>query len=487
MKKTFLAAALIAVAAGSIGIYRGARTVAIHSSLLTESAAKQLLNSTTQHREWVNLAVAPGGMRVFVAYPGRSDRAPAVVVSAQGQSASVLLRGVALELASEGYIAIVPDLLSGMAPNGGDADSFAGPDAIASALDRMDRREIARRLNSAREYATSLPAANGRSASFELDTGNISPEGWSKAVRFLAIETDNHPVFGTNPKVPVDHSAHMFMAAAQTPPQPGGGPPPRGFPNGYPMGKTAELPAGVFTARSTLLKSNLKREFVDIPMQAVKLHTWVEYPAGEDKVPIVIVMQHGPGMDDWQRALADQLALQGFIAIAADLHSGLGPNGGNYDSFQGTDDVMRATARLTGDDMMQRYKAARDWGLKLARANGKVATIGFCMGGGNSFRFVSEVPETDAAVVFYGNTPDEATLAKIKAPVLAFYGEDDARVTAQAEPTAATMKKLGKPFEYYVYPHATHGFLEFQDLAGNPAATSDSWSRTINFLKEHTK
>ena len=131
MKKTFLAAALIAAAAGSIGIYRGARTVAIHSSLLTESAAKQLLNSTTQHREWVNLAVAPGGMRVFVAYPGRSDRAPAVVVSAQGQSASVLLRGVALELASEGYIAIVPDLLSGMAPNGGDADSFAGPDAIA--------------------------------------------------------------------------------------------------------------------------------------------------------------------------------------------------------------------------------------------------------------------------------------------------------------------------------------------------------------------
>lgn len=78
-------------------------------------------------------------------------------------------------------------------------------------------------------------------------------------------------------------------------------------------------------------------------------------------------------------------------------------------------------------------------------------------------------------------------MAKLKAPVLAFYGEDDARVTAAAEPTAANMKALGKSFEYHIYPHTTHGFLEFQDLAGNPAATSDSWMRTIAFLKNHTE
>jgi len=198
-------------------------------------------------------------------------------------------------------------------------------------------------------------------------------------------------------------------------------------------------------------------------------------------------MQHGPGMDDWQRALADQLALQGFIAIAADLHSGLGPNGGNYDAFQGTDDVMRANARLTSDDMFNRYKAARDWGMKLPRANGKSASIGFCMGGGNSFRFASEVPELNAAVVFYGTPANQEMLAKIKAPVLAFYGDDDARVTATMAPTEAAMKAAGKSFEAHSYPHGTHGFLEYQDLGGNPTATSDSWARTIAFLKEHTK
>ena len=150
---------------------------------------------------------------------------------------------------------------------------------------------------------------------------------------------------------------------------------------GYPRGKLPELPAGVFTAKSTLANSKVRKEFVDIPLGDLKLHTWVEYPDGEAKAPIVIVMQHGPGLDDWQRALADQLALQGFIAIAPDLHSGLGPNGGNYDSFLGTDEVMRAGAGITQEEGIRRYKAAYEWGKKLSRANGKSATVGFCAGG----------------------------------------------------------------------------------------------------------
>ena len=485
----------------------------VHSTVLSESAAKELLNNTQQHREWVSLQVGSAGVRVFVAYPWRSDRAPSVVVTTKGQSASVWSRGAALQLALEGYIAVVPDLLSGMAPHGGDSDSFASPEAIASALDRMDRSEIARRINAAREYASMLPAASGQTASVELNPadGRMSAEideplagirsssfalntaGWPKAMTFLAVQTNNHPIAGSNPNVPEDHSMHMGMnmanmnmagmAMAQAPDD-GKKKAARG-PAGYPQGKLPELPAGTFNAHSIVTNSKLKKEFVDIQMGSVKLHTWVEYPDGDGKAPIVLVMQHGPGMDDWQRALADQLAVQGFIAIAPDLHSGLGPNGGNYDSFGGTDEVMRATARVNADEQQARYKAAYEWGKKLPRWNGKVASIGFCMGGGNSFRFATETPELAAAVVFYGGTPRKEALANLKAPVLAFYGEDDARVTAAAEPTAATMKELGKSFEFHVYPHATHGFLEFQDLAGNPNATSDSWSRTIAFLKSH--
>jgi carboxymethylenebutenolidase len=481
------------------------------STVLSESVAKELLNNTQQHREWVSLQVGDHGVRVFVAYPWRSDRAPSVVVTTKGQSASVWSRGAALQLALEGYIVVVPDLLSGMAPNGGDADSFASPETIAAALDHMDRNEIDRRIKAARDYASSLPAANGQTASVDLNPAegrvNINVDAplagihsasfalnvmsWPKAMTFLAVQTNNHPIAGESPNAPEDHSMHMAQMAnmghmagmimAQDAGKKGG----RG-PMGYPMAKLPDLPAGTFTAHSVLANSKMKKEFVDIQMGGVKLHTWVEYPDGDGKAPIVIVMQHGPGMDDWQRALADQLAVQGFIAIAPDLHSGLGPNGGNYDSFGGTDEVMRSTARVNPDEQQARYKAAEEWGKKLPRWNGKIATIGFCMGGGNSFRFGAENPDVNAIVSFYGATPKKELLMKVKAPVLAFYGEDDARVTAAAEPTAADMKEYGKPFEYHIYPHATHGFMEFQDLAGNPNATSDSWNRTIAFLKMYT-
>jgi len=479
-----------------------AAPIAMHSNLPSPTIAKMLLNSTHRHREWVNVPVGSAGVRAFMVYPERSDNAPVVMVTANKQGASDWIRAVADQIAAEGFIAVVPDVLSGLGPFGGDTNSFASPEAVAAALDRLGSNEIAHRTSAVRDYALSVPAADKKTATLEFDAGDsriqaavekpvsgehaatfkLTPEAWPQAVAFLTRQTGNKPVVGSNPNVPEDHSMHIMMAMGQTPDgkKGGGG-------RGYPQGKLPDLPAGIFNAHSVLTNSKLRKEFVDIPVGNTKLHTWVEYPAGDGKAPVVIVMQHGPGMDDWQRALADQLAEQGFIAIAPDLHSGLGPNGGNYDSFGGTDEVMRAIARITPDDMQARYKAARDYGLKLPRSNGKSASVGFCMGGGNSFRFAGEVPDLNAAVVYYGATPSKELMAKIKAPVLAFYGEDDARVTAANEPTIAAMKELGKSFESHVYPHATHGFLEYQDLAGNPFATSDSWSRTIAFLKEHTR
>ena len=492
-----IAVGLLAVAGVGAYYVPRPRTAASAAGLPRETEAKQILNHTQRHREWVSLPVGSAGMRVFTVYPERSDNGPAILITSKHQSASAWMRATAVRLADEGYIAVVPDVLSGLAPNGGDEDSFATSEDIRAALAGMDSQELARRVESARQYAVHLPAADGHSVTLFVDgdrvyaslTGkdsqgfSLNNVGWAQTREFLTKGTGNHPIAGVNPNQPEDHSMHIGMAMAQTPPQQKGPP----GPMGYPRGKLPELPAGVFTAHSAITNSKLRKEFVDIPMGTGKLHTWVEYPEGTGKAPIVIVMQHGPGMDDWQRALADQLAQQGFIAIAADLHSGLGPNGGAYDSFQATDEVMRATARLTPEDMQNRYKTALEWGKKLPRWNGKAASIGFCMGGGNSFRFAAEVPDLAAAVSFYGATPSEELQAKIKAPILAFYGEDDARVTAAAEPTKASMGKLGKTFEHYVYPHATHGFLEFQDLAGNPTATSDSWTKTIDFLRKQTR
>jgi carboxymethylenebutenolidase len=473
----------------------------IHSTLPAESAAKTILNTSGRHREWVNLSLGPAIIRAFLVYPQRSDRAPVVVVTGTDEGATDWVRAAADQLAADGFVTVVPDVLSGMGPHGGDTESFPSTDAVASAIRRMSPEEIARRTAVVRDYAVALPAVNGQSAALELSGRNaeiqvrfeqhlasfkLNGKSWQEAISWLSKQTGNRPAYGQTLSGQLmahaeteDHSAHIMMAMAQ--------PPPGGGPRGYPVGKLPDLPAGTFSATSTLLHSTLRKEFVNLPVGEVNLHTWVEYPTGAGKAPVVIVMQHGPGMDDWQRALADQLALQGFIAVAADLYSGLGPNGGNWDSFEGIDAALRAAGKLTPEEAIRRYKAAYEYGIKLPRASGKVATVGFCAGGNYSFRFAGEVPEIDATVVFYGTQPSAEIMAKIKAPVLGFYGEDDARVTSTVEPTVAAMKQLGKSYEPHVYPHATHGFLEFQDLAGNPAATSDSWARTIAFLNQHLK
>jgi carboxymethylenebutenolidase len=477
------------------------------STLPAQNAAKTILNNTRRHREWVNLRLGLAIIRAFIVYPQRSDKAPVVMVTGTEQGASDWVRAVADQLAGDGFLAVVPDVLSGMGPHGGDTESFSSSRDVASAIRRMSREEIARRADIVRDYASALPAAGGQSAVLELSPMDgriqvryrnhvtnftLSSESWKDAISFLSTETANRPMVASQSweqsdhmqmagMSAEDHSAHIMMAMAQQPPGA------RSGPLGYPVGKLPDLPAGTFSAKSTLLHSTLRKEFVDLPVGGIKLHTWVEYPQADEKAPVVIVMQHGPGMDDWQRALADQLALQGFIAVAADLYSGLGPNGGNWDSFDGVDAAMRAAGKLAPDEAIRRYKAAYDYGMKLPRASGKVATVGFCAGGTYSFRFAGEVPEINAAVVFYGTQPAEEVMTKIKAPVLGFYGEDDARVTSTVEPTITAMKQLGKSYEPHIYPHATHGFLEFQDLAGNPTATADSWARTIAFLNQHLK
>jgi carboxymethylenebutenolidase len=496
-----LACSSAAIASVAAGLWLERPRRIVHSTLPVESAAKTILNTTGRHREWVNLSLGPAIIRAFLVYPQRSEKAPVVMVTGTDQGASDWVRAAADQLAADGFVAVVPDVLSGMGPHGGDTESFPGSAAVAFAIRRMSKQEIARRTAVVRDYAVALPAVNGQSAALELSERNaeiqvrfeqhlasfkLNGESWREAISWLSKQTGNRPshsqTMNGQPMAHAeteDHSAHIMMAMAQQPPGRG--------PRGYPVGKLPDLPAGTFSATSTLLHSTLRKEFVNLPVGDVNLHTWVEYPTGAGKAPVVVVMQHGPGMDDWQRALADQLALQGFIAVAADLYSGLGPNGGNWDSFEGIDAALRAAGKLTPEEAIRRYKAAYEYGIKLPRASGKVATVGFCAGGTYSFRFAGEVPEIDAAVVFYGTQPSADTMSKIKAPVLGFYGEDDARVTSTVQSTVSAMKQLGKSYEPHIYPHATHGFLEFQDLGGNPAATTDSWARTIAFLNQHLK
>ncbi len=127
--------------------------------------------------------------------------------------------------------------------------------------------------------------------------------------------------------------------------------------------------------------------------------------------------------------------------------------------------MTKLVRALTPEDATARLNAVRDYALKLPAANGKTATIGFCWGGGRSFAYAATQPGLNAAVVYYGTSPEAADLAKIKAPVLGHYGGDDARVNATVAPAEAEMKKLGKTYEPNIYDGAGHGFLRHRTAA----------------------
>jgi len=169
--------------------------------------------------------------------------------------------------------------------------------------------------------------------------------------------------------------------------------------------------------------------------------------------------------------------------------SGMGPNGGGTDSVASRDDVVKLVRNLTPEEATKRLNAVREWALKIPAGNGKIATVGFCWGGARSFAYAAAQPSLAGAVVYYGTSPESDEIAAIKAPILGFYGGDDARVDSTVPPTEAQMKKLGKSFETHTYDGAGHGFLRDQEgrNGANLKAATDAWPRTIAFFKDALK
>ncbi len=253
---------------------------------------------------------------------------------------------------------------------------------------------------------------------------------------------------------------------------------------------TAALPPSEGSAKEALEHSPRHGEFVDIPYPGHSpLRTWVVYPERKDKAGVVLVLHEIFGLSDWIRGVADQFAAEGFIAVAPDLISGLGPGGGGTDSVSSRDEVVKLVRQLTREESAARIQAVRAWARTIPSANGKLGTVGFCWGGGRSFACAASDPAPQAAVVFYGTAPDSAQLLQVRAPVLGHYGGDDARVNATLEATKATLSGLKREFEAHVHEGAGHGFLRQQDgrEGANLKATQASWPVTVGFLRKHLR
>ena len=231
-------------------------------------------------------------------------------------------------------------------------------------------------------------------------------------------------------------------------------------------------------AKARLAKSSRHQEWVKVKNGTREVNSFVVYPEAKTKATAVIVIHEINGMTDWVQSLTDQLAEAGYVAIAPDLLSGMGPNGGGTSSMADRNAVGQAIRDLSPDQITADLNALADYVSKLPASNGKVVVTGYCWGGTQSFRFATNRPDLKAAFVFYGSVPagadgapDKTALARIKAPVYGFYAGNDARINATLPKTIEAMTELQKTFDPVTYEGAGHGFMRAGDAPEPTAPT----------------
>jgi carboxymethylenebutenolidase len=230
--------------------------------------------------------------------------------------------------------------------------------------------------------------------------------------------------------------------------------------------------------------SRIAAKFVTIPSPdgngAIK--GYLVRPANADKLPAVLVVHENRGLNPYIEDVARRLALANFIALAPD---GLTSVGG----YPGDDEKAAELFRRVDPVKMQEdFAAAARWLKSLPDSTGKVGAVGFCFGGGVvNLLAVRMGSDLDAAAPFYGLQPDAADAQKIKAPILAQYGELDQRITSGWPAFDAALSAAGVPHEGHVYESANHGFHNDTTPRYDQAAAEEAWKRTIDWLNKYLR
>ncbi len=244
---------------------------------------------------------------------------------------------------------------------------------------------------------------------------------------------------------------------------------------------TAQMPQGVRQdwARAALEQSSRHREYVPITHDGRTVTTLVVYPEVRTKAPVIVLIHEIFGLSDWAKLMADELAAKGYIVVAPDLLSGVGPGSGGTDALMtegGQDAVIKAIGTLSPDQVTADLDAAADYGKKLPAANGKLFVAGFCWGGGKTFLYATHRPDLSASFVFYGPPPPASAMSAINAPVYGFYGGNDARVDATIPQAVTDMKAAGKFYEPVTYDDAGHGFMRGGQAPGAKPGDVKAWN-----------
>ncbi len=274
------------------------------------------------------------------------------------------------------------------------------------------------------------------------------------------------------------------------------------------------LPPSANQAPARLAASPRHGEWVKIawrPGSSDSLMAWIVYPSTSNpRTPVVVVIHEIFGLQTWVRGVTDQLAADGFIAIAPDLISRV--RGGASTVELSGDSARKLIAGVPIAERMDGIGAAARYAMSQPSAAPKYSVVGFCWGGGTVWDQVinNGVPGLSGGVAFYGlpymngAVPNGDSLAKIKVPVMMFNGAKDARTGAGMPGVDSVMKAMNKSYYGKNFPGAIHGFARAQDDPRQPnpraneteadvqaeeqanlAAIKEAWPQSIAFFKKN--
>jgi carboxymethylenebutenolidase len=240
-------------------------------------------------------------------------------------------------------------------------------------------------------------------------------------------------------------------------------------------------------AKARVDNSRRHLEWVDVKHGDRTVKCFVAYPEASGKTQAVIVIHEIFGLTEWVKSICDQLAEAGYIAIAPDFLSGMGPNGGG--SAELGAGVRNVINQLPPDQITADLNAAADYVAKLPSSNGNVSVCGYCWGGTQTFRYATNNKTLKAAYVFYGSGPTNAEdIARINCSVYGFYGERDNRINATIDRSKELMAAAKKTYEPVIYAGAGHGFMRSGEDPNGPEADkkarTDGWARWKELLQK---
>lgn len=241
-----------------------------------------------------------------------------------------------------------------------------------------------------------------------------------------------------------------------------------------------EMSPGVSAEQSD---PDLISEFIKYPGETGDVKAFLARPKAGNKFPAVLIIHENRGLQPHIQDVTRRMAKEGFLALAPDA---LSPLGGTPENDQ--DKAVSMIGQLDKEKTIKNFVAAVKYLKTQSNSTGKVGCTGFCWGGGMTNQVAVNCPDLDAAVPYYGMQPTADQVPSIKAPIMAHYAGEDARINQGIPAFEEALKKNNKKYQIFMYEGAQHAFNNDSNPERyNEKAAKLAWSRTIAFFKEKLK